>query len=175
MQLIDEKGKVLGIINIVDLTVLLFILSTVTGFWWLLQTGNLLKDFSDFNPKKEVFFDVKTEVILTKRTPADVALLKSEIERLKETKNIPVRIFNITQIKPTLITQGSVQVEGKFFDAALFLNIRAKFDPLEKVYYYEGMRLDPGKEILINTGFFNKKGTIINVCQEPPAEAGGVK
>jgi len=165
MQLIDEKGRVFGVVNIVDLTVLLFIVSATTGFWWLLQTGNLLKDFSEFNPKKEFFFDAKTEVVLTKQTTVDITLLESEIERLKNTEHIPIRILKITKIEPSLNTLGSITVQGKLLDATLLLSVRAKFDPLEKVYYYNGMPLMPGKDIPINTGLFDKQGKIINLFQ----------
>lgn len=167
MQLIDDKGRVLGIINIVDLTVLLFLISTVSGFAWLDYTGILFEDFSDFNPKKEVFFDKQIEVILMEQPIPEVTLLKQEINRLNDTKDIPLRILRITSIKQRLATADyeSVHIERRknYYDITLLLAVRTKFDALEKVHYYEDTKLAPGNHLDINTGFFNAKATIINV------------
>ena len=35
IRIIDDKGRIFGIVNIIDLTVVLFILAVITGFFWL--------------------------------------------------------------------------------------------------------------------------------------------
>src|SRR3989338_2194702 len=113
MQIIDDKGKVLGIINIIDLTVLLFIISTITGFWWLMHTGEL---FKDQNPAKKLFMEKDVEILFKTRSDLIVAAIQDEIIKQQYSEE-RFKVIKIISIEKSVKKIGSIEItKNDLFD-----------------------------------------------------------
>ena len=135
MDLIDEKGKVLGIINIIDLTILLFLVSVITGFFWLVYTGEL---FKDHDPVKRRYVYLNVTALLLKQTYSDLQLLEQEIIRQDDDIRKP-KVFTIFNATPSTIESGVITIPQKkqlYFDVLLMIQIPTKFDALANKSYY---------------------------------------
>ena len=150
MKIINDKGKVFGIINIIDLTVLLFIISTITGISWLIYTGELFKDHDPakitFQKKKvELFIDNQTEntikqlskIKLPEKISDNIQLDNTKIERTNEQINI------LTNTKNTSINS---------YNITFWLDLKTQTDFYTKtIYVYDGIKPMPLEE---NQHFF---------------------
>ena len=61
MPIIDYNGRIFGIVNVIDLAILIFFISLITGFLNLSQSGEL---YSDHDPAKKFFLEKNVSVIL---------------------------------------------------------------------------------------------------------------
>ena len=158
MKLINENGKVLGIINIIDLTVLLFIISAITGFSWLIYTGEL---FKNHNPYYKQFIEKDVEVILKNKIPQEILLLKDEMTKLKDSDS-GIKILNVTvsQTK-TSLNQGGIEIITNSYDAILLVRLKTHFDKYKNLYYYHSSPIEIGQTFEMETGLYNITATII--------------
>ncbi len=74
MRIIDEKGRVFGIINIIDLLFFLIVFFLVTGVLWLSYTGDL---FRDFDPNKKEYIPKIVDITFQRQSSAILALLNN--------------------------------------------------------------------------------------------------
>lgn len=93
MQIIDKNGKILGIINIIDLTVLLFLTSTITGISWLVYTGEL---FKDHDYKKKIYTDKTIEIEAIIETHSELEAIKKIMHASQKSEFTSLKILNIT-------------------------------------------------------------------------------
>ena len=174
MHFIDTKGRVFGIINILDLIVLLFFVSTVTGFFWLLNRG----DFSrDFDPFKREYTEKEVEVGMQGISFATLTLIQLEHERIERTierkeavrpehkDTFPLRILNITSLK-SYRDEMRVSTEDALYDISLVLRLKANYDPFKGVFFYHGIPLLKGSALMLETEQLSVKTIIIEVKNE---------
>lgn len=119
MKIIDDEGRIFGIVNVIDLTVILFIISAITGFSWLVYTGELFKDHDPYkrnivqkeivisivNPDTDFIDAVKKEILRTKNITIETKINKITLEKIKTAK----RIMNVT------IQIPAKKMDGEYF------------------------------------------------------------
>lgn len=144
IKIIDDKGKVFGIINIIDLTVILFLISTTAGFAWLIYTGEL---FKDHNPAKKLFVEKDVDVLL-------IAQPNSTIQILRDARNNQINseeritLINVTSIKKSVKRTGAIDIlNNNLFDIIISVRVKSYFDRRQNVYYYKGTPLKPTENL----------------------------
>lgn len=152
-KIIDDKGKVFGVINIIDLTVILFLISTISGFAWLIYTGEL---FKDHNPAKKLFVDKYIEVMFNAQPNSTILLLQNEINK-QENSEARLKIINITSVKNSIEKTGAIEVtNNNLFEIIISVRVKAYFDKRQNVYYYKGTPLKPSENLSLEiTDTFN--------------------
>ena len=110
MKIINEKGKLFGIINVVDLIAILVIVAVVAGVIWKIGFNKISDAIA---ADMEITYTVKVEQV-------DVELY----ERIKET------------VPSTIMTNGTY-VDGEFTDVELLGYVTEGKDEYGNVVYYE--------------------------------------
>lgn len=157
MKLIDNNGKVFGIINIIDLTALLFIISAITGFLWLVYTGEL---FGDHDPARKLFIEKEIEFILKNQQEQIMPKLEEAMQKTINDTSALIRITNITSNKHCEkdLTNTTTDIICSY-DVNLNLKLKTQIDKsTDEYYFYNGGDEKNYAEIKLNT---NKTVNII--------------
>ncbi|GEM_PF-5993183 len=134
MKLIDNNGKVFGIINIIDLTASLFLISAITGFSWLVYTGEL---FSDHDPARKLFVEKEIELFLTNQQESTVIKLKDTMQKTINDTNALIRVTNITSNKHCKrdLTNNTTDIIC-IYNVNLNLKLKTQIDKSTNEYYF---------------------------------------
>ena len=170
-NIIDENGKVFGIINIIDLTVLLFVVSAITGFAWLMYTEEL---FRDHNPANKLFIEKNVEIILKNQSNTTITLLRGEMRRTGDDKTALLRIINTTFKKELRVISANNNTKSvELYTVILNLKLKTQVDKSTNISYfyvgvdngkyYEDIMLQPNKTFQLITGKINVTGRIIKI------------
>lgn len=165
MQLIDEKGKVFGIINIIDLTILLFLTSTITGFGWLYYTGDL---FRDLDPARKLYAEKDAELLLENQSRSILRVIEREIGTLNNNQTLSLRLLAITTT-PHIEKKGPVEItRNETYDIILRATVPTISDLNTAIPYYNHptkgyIPLVNGTLLTITIAHFDLNATIISM------------
>lgn len=159
MPIIDEKGRIFGFINIIDFFVILFLITTITGFLHLAYTGNLYKDF---DPQKKEHIKKVINLNIQKQTFSDISEFKKQLN-LEESNNVS-RSQNINITSFELSTQTCVETTPEDrYDLQITATIDAYLDRTSSTYYYENQQLIIGVPFYLEMGGKNYTTQILNI------------
>jgi len=165
MGLIDDKGRVFGIINIIDLTVLLFIAVVITGVFWLA-----------YNDKFEDIFKGKV-IDLTRAAQESPKYANVTITLFKQPYFIAnqikenITIFHGSQqiiINKIKNTPSKIEINNVPFSYDIELTMQLKLTKINERYVYkylptEYAALLIGSNFTIKTEKFEVSGITTNI------------
>lgn len=144
-MLIDEKGRILGKINIIDAFVLLFIFITITSIFWLSYTGDLSRNL---DPAKKLFIEKNITAIVLDQELSTIELIEN---KTATTDELSVKIINASI--------NSLMQQNNKYNILLQLKIKTFHDKFLDTYYFNETPLIFGNTIRIES--INKTATIL--------------
>jgi len=170
LQILDNNGRLFGIINIIDLTFLLFVLSAVLGGIWIFERGDLYKDF---NPYEREYEEKKVVLVLKNQTDFSIYDLIKYLRVSEEMENdmkvskqgnltlvhkdtLPFKILDVTNV--TRAAQ-----DHRLYNVVLSAKLKANFDICQGIYFYKGQPLEKGNQFSIHSDFLDFTGEIVDL------------
>lgn len=158
MHVIDDEGRVFGIINIIDLLVFLMVFFLIVGVLWLSYTDDL---FRDFDPNKKEYVSKIVDVTFSRQSSAITALLN---DSSGITTNPRITITNISSVKESMQSEICV---GRPINDSYDITVRAELktysDRNTHTLYYYNDSLHDGLSVNLNIGNLTIVGNIIAI------------
>lgn len=157
MKLIDEKGKLFGKINVIDLAVVVLILFLVAAVGYKVLSPKI-----ETSPTAQK--DVTILIKCTFRTDAIVASLKKDQQLVFGTDFIPDAFISDVKSTPsdyiTNDSEGKVHVEKHPLLKDMYVTIRAKVNANAPIYKIGTQELAQGKNFIIKTQTTETVGSV---------------
>ena len=152
MPIIDYNGRIFGIVNVIDLAILIFFISLITGFLNLSQSGEL---YSDHDPAKKFFLEKNVSVILKDQPNSTKRYLEEGIQSVNDNASL----MSILQVRSLSIRQYSNNKTSE--DLLVLLQAKTFYDKNQDTYYYKSMPLKYTESLHINLSNIDANSTIV--------------
>jgi hypothetical protein len=159
MKIVNEKGKLFGLVNIVDLLVLLFILAVAAGIAWKIF-GNQIKEIAA--PTAEVTYTVRIKDV----SPEIYEELKDmEFPQQLVTSSGPVADAHLTNVEAVPTEVRVVTEDGKILTVVdesktdIICTVNAKINN-SHVIKLGTQEVQLGKSHIVKTKLFEMTGVV---------------
>ena len=173
MKLIDDKGRLFGKINVIDLLVILLLLGLIPIFYYGYKIATYKPEAPPLTLQEHTYREF--EVIFSSIPKKFLPLLKVGDKQYKE-KKIIAEIIKIINKKPIKIklTMGQSDKAGYTFDMEDFFNLKVLLKllvtPVKDGFVYQGTILKINSEISFSTDKYFIKGFIPPPPPQNPTE-----
>lgn len=161
MRLIDEKGKLFGIINIVDLLVILVALLIVAG-----AAYKFLAPTATTPPTT-----VRLEVLLPAVHPETAAMIRVGDRLVAGASYVPVTIKDV-RVEPALTTEtdaaGRRVIARDPFFKDVYVTLEGQTSIPAAQIKMGAQEIRAGREFFVKSLTYELKGTIVKVTLNPP-------
>lgn len=159
MKIIDERGRLFGIINIVDLVILLVVVLFAGGLYYKLVAKQSITDKN--HADQEIFVTIKY-------TPMDEAELDGvnkgdQLVANNALQSIYVEKVEIRPEKAMMEKDGTLVVTEHPFEKSAYITIRGKASITDANIHMANQIIKVGREFFLKTLAAEWKGTVTNI------------
>lgn len=159
MKLIDEKGRIFGKINIIDATIIIFIIILLFTGYKYLYLKNLPENILDrVTSREKVWVNVTVQhnfpnnepLVLNAASMGDIAHRQNSLER------------NVT-IAKILAIDKQYKIESSVITTQARIIYAVLVDKRPDGLYYEDEKIEIGSKFAFNTDIYSLKGIITDI------------
>ena len=159
MKIVDERGRLFGVINIVDLALLLVVVLFAGGLYYKLVAKQSITDKT--HGEQEIFVTVKYH-------PLDEAELRGvakgdQLVANNALQQIFVEDVEIRSEKAMLEKNGALSVTEHPFEKSLYITIKGKASITDANIHMANQIIKIGREFFLKTLTTEWKGTVTSI------------
>lgn len=160
MKLLDEKGRLFGLINIIDLFVLLLVVVIAAGGIWFISR----KDTTDTGPTETYFVTIKCAGL--DEEVADYIHIGDRLYYSGSFTDVAVTEVNIEPAKIDVVRDdGTIAVATHPELKDIYVTVKVNSRPGDPMLWIGQLHANVGKELVLKTQYIEVPGVITKVTK----------